>query len=554
MLQFSLWQKLLILSICIVGIFFSIPNAFYTRVENKNDTLNAISKGQELSSSELKSLRAWPAFLPSNLVNLGLDLRGGAHLLAEVKVEEVYGQRLDAMWQEVRDVLRAERDVIGTIRRQDGRSDQLRIKISNVSGMPRAVELIEDLARPVSSLSSVGKKDLKVTSDQNILIVEFSEVEKLALNERTMKQSLEIIRRRVDEVGTREPTIQKQGERRILIQVPGIGSASELKTLIGTTAKLGFYPVLKQTSNSEEQGNGRTQTLPAKDDKNIYYVLEKSPAVTGEELVDAQPTFDQNGQPAVSFRFNPGGARKFGNYTANNVGALFAIVLDGEVISAPQIREAITGGSGQITGNFSVEESSELSILLRAGALPAPMQFEEERTIGPELGQDSIDAGKIACIVAFSGILVFMFLSYGLFGIFANIALVINVTLIFGLLSIIGATLTLPGIAGIVLTIGMAVDANVLVFERIKEELKTAKSPYRAIELGYERAFSAILDANITTFIAALILFLMGSGPVRGFSITLGLGIITSVFTAIYVTRLLLAIWFDRTRPKTIVV
>ena len=554
MLQFSLWQKLLILSICIVGIFFSIPNAFYTRVENKNDTLNAISKGQELSSSELKSLRAWPAFLPSNLVNLCLDLRGGAHLLAEVKVEEVYGQRLDAMWQEVRDVLRAERDVIGTIRRQDGRSDQLRIKISNVSGMPRAVELIEDLARPVSSLSSVGKKDLKVTSDQNILIVEFSEVEKLALNERTMKQSLEIIRRRVDEVGTREPTIQKQGERRILIQVPGIGSASELKTLIGTTAKLGFYPVLKQTSNSEEKGNGRTQTLPAKDDKNIYYVLEKSPAVTGEELVDAQPTFDQNGQPAVSFRFNPGGARKFGNYTANNVGALFAIVLDGEVISAPQIREAITGGSGQITGNFSVEESSELSILLRAGALPAPMQFEEERTIGPELGQDSIDAGKIACIVAFSGILVFMFLSYGLFGIFANIALVINVTLIFGLLSIIGATLTLPGIAGIVLTIGMAVDANVLVFERIKEELKTAKSPYRAIELGYERAFSAILDANITTFIAALILFLMGSGPVRGFSITLGLGIITSVFTAIYVTRLLLAIWFDRTRPKTIVV
>ena len=554
MLQFSLWQKLLILSICIVGIFFSIPNAFYTRVENKNDTLNAISKGQELSSSELKSLRAWPAFLPSNLVNLGLDLRGGAHLLAEVKVEEVYGQRLDAMWQEVRDVLRAERDVIGTIRRQDGRSDQLRIKISSISGMPRAVELIEDLARPVSSLSSVGKKDLKVTSDQNILIVEFSEVEKLALNERTMKQSLEIIRRRVDEVGTREPTIQKQGERRILIQVPGIGSASELKTMIGTTAKLGFYPVIKQTSNLEDQGNGRTQTLPAKDDKNIYYVLEKSPAVTGEELVDAQPTFDQNGQPAVSFRFNPGGARKFGNYTANNVGALFAIVLDGEVISAPQIREAITGGSGQITGNFSVEESSELSILLRAGALPAPMQFEEERTIGPELGQDSIDAGKIACLVAFVSILIFMFLSYGLFGVFANIALIINVTLIFGLLSIIGATLTLPGIAGIVLTIGMAVDANVLVFERIKEELKVNKSPYRAIELGYERAFSAILDANITTFIAALILFLMGSGPVRGFSITLGLGIITSVFTAIYVTRLLLAIWFDRTRPKTIVV
>ena len=229
-------------------------------------------------------------------------------------------------------------------------------------------------------------------------------------------------------------------------------------------------------------------------------------------------------------------------------------MLDNEVISAPQIREAITGGSGQITGNFSVQESSDLSILLRAGALPAPMRFEEERTIGPELGQDSIDAGKIACMIAFAAILIFMFLSYGLFGLFANIALIINVSLLFGLLSIIGATLTLPGIAGIVLTVGMAVDANVLIFERIKEELKVAKTPYRAIELGYERAFSAILDANITTFIAALILFLMGSGPVRGFSITLGMGIISSVFTAIYVTRLLIAVWFDWQRPKKIIV
>ena len=493
-------------------------------------------------------------FLPSSLVNLGLDLRGGAHLLAEVKVEEVYAQRLDAMWQEVRDVLRAERSSIGTIRRQDGRDDQLRVKISKKSGMAKAIEVIENLARPVSSLTGVGQKNIEVSSDQNTLIIQFSDAEKLALNERTMEQSLEIIRRRVDEVGTREPTIQKQGDRRILIQVPGLGSASELKTLIGTTAKLGFYPVVKQTSNADEEGNGRTQTLPARDDKGVFYILDKMAAVTGEELVDAQPTFDQNGQPAVSFRFNPGGARKFGNYTANNVGSLFAIVLDNEVISAPQIREAITGGSGQITGNFSVTESAELSILLRAGALPAPMQFEEERTIGPELGQDSIDAGKIACAVAFAAILVFMFLSYGLFGIFANIALIINVSLIFGLLSIIGATLTLPGIAGIVLTVGMAVDANVLIFERIKEELKTARSPYRAIELGYERAFSAILDANITTFIAALILFLMGSGPVRGFSITLGLGIITSVFTAIYVTRLLMAIWFDIKRPKAIIV
>jgi preprotein translocase subunit SecD len=420
--------------------------------------------------------------------------------------------------------------------------------------MDKAISAVETLARPVASLSGVGSKDIEVSSDQEILIIEFSEAEKLALNTRTMEQSLEIIRRRVDEVGTREPTIQKQGERRILIQVPGIGSASELKTLIGTTAKLGFYKVIRQASNANELGNARTQTLPARDEEGVFYVLDKTAVVTGEELVDAQPSFNQNGQPSVSFRFNPGGARKFGNYTSDNVGSLFAIVLDNEVISAPQIREAITGGSGQITGNFSVQESSDLSILLRAGALPAPMRFEEERTIGPELGQDSIDAGKIACMIAFAAILIFMFLSYGLFGLFANIALIINVSLLFGLLSIIGATLTLPGIAGIVLTVGMAVDANVLIFERIKEELKIAKTPYRAIELGYERAFSAILDANITTFIAALILFLMGSGPVRGFSITLGLGIITSVFTAIYVTRLLIAVWFDWQRPKKIIV
>ena len=554
MLQFSLWQKILIWSVCALGILFALPNAFYTRVEIKNDIAEALSKGLQISSDDITNSKKWPSFLPSNLVNLGLDLRGGAHLLAEVKVEDVYAQRLDAMWQEVRDILRAERNDIGTIRRQGGRDDQLRVKISKIAEMDKAISAVETLARPVASLSGVGSKDIEVSSDQEILIIEFSEAEKLALNTRTMEQSLEIIRRRVDEVGTREPTIQKQGERRILIQVPGIGSASELKTLIGTTAKLGFYKVIRQTSNANELGNARTQTLPARDEEGVFYVLDKTAVVTGEELVDAQPSFNQNGQPSVSFRFNPGGARKFGNYTSDNVGSLFAIVLDNEVISAPQIREAITGGSGQITGNFSVQESSDLSILLRAGALPAPMRFEEERTIGPELGQDSIDAGKIACMIAFAAILIFMFLSYGLFGLFANIALIINVSLLFGLLSIIGATLTLPGIAGIVLTVGMAVDANVLIFERIKEELKVAKTPYRAIELGYERAFSAILDANITTFIAALILFLLGSGPVRGFSITLGLGIITSVFTAIYVTRLLIAVWFDWPRPKKIIV
>jgi preprotein translocase subunit SecD len=384
------------------------------------------------------------------------------------------------------------------------------------------------------------------------LIVTLSEAERLAMDQRTMAQVLEIVRRRIDEVGTREPSIQRQGSDRVLIQVPGIGSAEELKTIIGTTAQLTFQPVVRIASDANATAGPGNEVLPGADGDDAFYVLERAPVVTGEDLVDAQPAFDQNGQPSVTFRFNPAGGRKFGDFTAENIGRPFAIVLDDEVISAPVIQAHISGGSGQITGNFDVAESTNLAVLLRAGALPAELVFLEERTIGPELGQDSIDAGRIATLVAFAAVLVFMALSYGLFGIFANIALILNIALLFGALSLIGATLTLPGIAGIVLTVGMAVDANVLVFERIREELRAAKGPARAIERGYERALSAIIDANITTFITAVILFAMGSGPVRGFAITLGLGILTSVFTAIFLTRLLIVTWFDRRRPKTI--
>ena len=310
--------------------------------------------------------------------------------------------------------------------------------------------------------------------------------------------------------------------------------------------------MISRSGNPDVDPGYGNEVLPDLTDADQFYVLEAAPGVTGEDLVDAQPSFDQNGRPAVNFRFNPSGGRRFGDYTADNIGSPFAIVLDGEVISAPTIQSHISGGSGIITGNFSVEESTNLAVLLRAGALPAGLEFLEERTIGPELGADSIRAGKIACIAAFAAVLVFMVLSYGLFGLFANVALIVNVGLIFGLLSLVGATLTLPGIAGIVLTIGMAVDANVLIFERIREELVSAKGPARAIELGYEKALSAIIDANITTFITAVILFVMGSGPVRGFSITLGLGILTSVFTAIFVTRLLVVMWFERRRPRTL--
>ncbi len=549
MLQIDLWKRVLIILTCATGLWLALPNAFYGPVEQHNDAVKAIEVAG--ATPELEAQKAlWPEWLPERLVNLGLDLRGGAHLLAEVNVADVYASRMEAAWPEVRDSLRS----ITPVRRVDAPEGELRVRINDPAKMAEALEATRTLARPVQTLTGAGQNDIVVNGDGDIITVTLSDAEKQATDERTMQQSLEIIRRRIDEVGTREPTIQRQGSDRILIQVPGIGSAAELKAIIGTTAQLTFNPVVNRGADENAAPGLGNSLLPDAEAPGVFYIIETAPVVTGEELVDAQPSFDQNGRPAVSFRFDTTGARKFGTYTAENIGAPFAIVLDDEVISAPTIQSAIPGGSGIITGNFSVEESTNLAVLLRAGALPAGLTFVEERTIGPELGQDSIDAGKIATTVAFAAVLFFMWATYGLFGFFANIALIVNVGMIFGLLSLIGATLTLPGIAGIVLTVGMAVDANVLIFERIREELKTAKGPARAISLGYERALSAILDANITTFIIAVILFTLGSGPVRGFAVTLGLGIITSVFTAYFVTRLMVVFWFERRRPKTITV
>lgn len=547
MLQIDLWKRILIVLTCAVGLWMALPNAFYTPVEQHNDAVKAIEIAG--STPELEAQKAlWPEWMPSGLVNLGLDLRGGAHLLAEVKVTDVYASRMEATWPEVRDALRG----LTPVRRQQSPAGELRVRLNDTTKMQEALEIVRGLARPVTSLTGAGANDINVSASDGVISITLSDAEKQSTDERTMQQSLEIIRRRIDEVGTREPTIQRQGSDRILIQVPGVGSAAELKAIIGTTAQLTFSPVVSRGSDANANPGIGNKLLPSVDEEGAYYIVESAPVVTGEELVDAQPAFDQNGSPAVSFRFNTSGARKFGDYTAENIGSPFAIVLDDEVISAPTIQSHIPGGSGIITGQFSVEESTNLAVLLRAGALPAGLEFLEERTIGPELGQDSIDAGKVATMVAFAAVLFFMWLSYGLFGIFANIALIINVALLFGILSVIGATLTLPGIAGIVLTVGMAVDANVLIFERIREELRTAKGPARAISLGYEKALSAIVDANITTLITAVILFAIGSGPVRGFAITLGFGIITSVFTAIFVTRLIVVIWFEWRRPKTI--
>ncbi len=552
MLHFPIWKRIIIWGLCATALIFAMPNLFYDRVERYSDAERMVEMAGEIATDEQGAdLDLWPSWLPSTIVHLGLDLRGGAHLLAEVQVEDVYADRMDALWPAVRDMLRDERDTVGGIRRQDSPADELRVQISEPDGMSRALELVRDLAQPVSDATGAGSDDIDVSSDGDEIVITLSDAERRATDDRTMRTAVEIVRNRIDEVGTREPNIQRQGSQRILIQVPGVDSAEEIKELIGTTARLTFHAVLDSTSDPDTTVESGEVLYPSMEEEGRYYLMESSHVVSGEQLVDAQPSFDENNRPAVNFRFNPAGGRTFGDFTAENIGSPFAIVLDEEVISAPVIRSHIPGGSGIITGDFTVEESTQLAILLRSGALPAELTFLEERTIGPELGQDSIDAGRIASIVALTAVLGFMMLSYGMFGIIANIALLLNIGMIFGLLSLIGATLTLPGIAGIVLTIGMAVDATVLILERIREELRTAKGPARAIELGYEKAMSAILDANITTFITAGILFAMGAGPVRGFAVTLGLGILTSVFTALFITRLMIVMWFERKRPKT---
>ncbi len=547
-----IWKRLLIWSVCLLGLFFALPNAFYPQVERHNDAVSVQTENGALSTEQAADLEGWPTWLPSGIVNLGLDLRGGAHLLAEVQVEDVYAARMDAFWPQIRDALRDVRDQVGTIRREDSAPGELRISLSNPDGEQAARTAILALASPVTSLTGAGQSDIEVSAEGGVLTVILSEAERAASDERTLQQSLEIIRRRVDEVGTREPTIQRQGEDRILIQVPGIGSASELKALIGTTAQLTFHPVIGRAASGDTVPEPGNLILPSIDEDGAFYLVDQSPVVSGDNLVDAQPAFDQNNRPAVNFRFDPTGARAFGDYTAANIGQPFAIVLDNEVISAPVIQSHIPGGSGIITGQFTVEESTELAVLLRAGALPAGMTFLEERTIGAELGQDSIEAGQRAAIIGMVAVIVFMVACYGSFGLIAVVALGINMTLLMAAMSLIGATLTLPGIAGIVLTMGMAVDANVLIFERIREELRQGRPAGRAISLGFEKALSAIMDSNITGLLTALIMFAIGSGAVRGFAVTLGLGILTSMFTAVYVTRLIIETWMRWRKPAMI--
>jgi preprotein translocase subunit SecD len=501
-----------------------------------------------------KMVASWPKWAQRHVV-LGLDLQGGSHILLEVDTKAVRKEMLETLRDDMRRVLREARiGYTGLVVR--GNSAEVRIREG--ANADQALEKLRTLSQPLGGLlSATGQRNIDVSSEAGGLI-------RLALTDpaivervrQSVDQSIQIIERRVNELGTVEPLIQREGTERILVQVPGLQDPTRLKQLLGKTAKLDFRMV--DTGSSAEQA--QQGQVPPDDDllfsssqAKTPFLVEKRVLVSGGDLTDAQPGFDQRtSEPIVSFRFNTSGARKFAQVTQENVGKPFAIVLDNEVISAPVIREPILGGSGQISGSFTVQSANDLAILLRAGALPAPLTIIEERTVGPGLGADSIAKGKISSYVGAAMVIIFMLATYGLFGLFANIAVAINVAMIFGVLSMLDATLTLPGIAGIVLTVGIAVDSNVLIYERIREEVRGGRTPINAIDAGFTRALATILDSNITTFIAAAVLFYIGTGPVRGFAVTLGIGIITTVFTAFTLTRLIVATWVRWRRPQRV--
>lgn len=531
MLHFSRLQTFFIWLVVALGVLYAAPNV--------------------LPQSYLSSLPSWA---PSRPMTLGLDLQGGSHILLQLDRQELVDERLTTVRDEARRILRAER--IGyTGLASSGRSVQLRVR--DASQVDAAKQALDELLQPVTSglFGSGSLRELELTEPEPGLL-------RLTLTEEgisyrlssALSQSIEVVSRRVNELGTTEPVIQRQGEDRILVQVPGLGDPERLKNLLGQTARLTFQMV-DQSVPAEEAIDGRppagTSVMYSSDDPSFPYLIEDRVIVSGENLVDAQTAFDQRtNEPVVSFRFDTQGATRFGRATQENVGRPFAIILDGQVISAPQIREPILGGSGQISGNFTVQSANDLAVLLRAGALPASLTVLEERSVGPGLGQDSIDAGSIASIIGAALVVAFMIAVYGVFGVFAVVALAANVCMIIAILSALGATLTLPGIAGIVLTIGMAVDSSVLIFERIREERAGGRSLIQAIDSGFSKALSTIVDANVTTLIAAVILFYFGTGPVRGFAVTLAIGIVTTVFSAYTLTRWMVAEWVRRGRPK----
>jgi preprotein translocase subunit SecD len=539
MLQIPTWSKVLTLIILLAGFLIALPNALPQNV-----------------------LDRMPGFLPKNTVSLGLDLQGGSELLEEVEFDQVLKDKIESLHADIRIGLRKAHIGFGNLSPVGG--DAITVTILEPGQYDQAKTILKNLNPVVSgSLLSVGQRAYDMLEPGgNTVVMKMTDAYKAQTKQQIVDESVEVVRRRIDELGTREPSIERQGEDRILIQVPGLADPQRLIKLLGKTAKMTFQ-LVDETADINQAKKGivpiGSELLPlepqVKGGPMGSIVVEKRVMVGGDRLTDAQGTFNQQtGQAVVTFRFDSVGAREFGDVTKENVHRRFAIVLDNTVIEAPEIREPILGGSGEISGNFTIQSASDLAVLLRAGALPAPLKVLDQRTVGAELGADSIKAGKYSAIGGLILVALFMIARYGLFGLFADVALTLNVVLLFAALTLFGATLTLPGIAGIVLTMGMAVDANVLIYERIKEEQRNGRSMLASIDTGFRRAMNTIIDANMTHLIASLILFQLGSGPVRGFAVTLGVGIITSFFTAVMVTRLMVVTWLQTWRPKRLAI
>lgn len=525
-MYFPRWKLALVTFVCLFFSILALPNLFTEEQRAK-----------------------WPSFMPTKTVSLGLDLQGGSYLLLELNYDQYFREQMTSLVEALRSEMIARKIMY---RELHGTEKGVSFTLVSPEGNDAAIREIVRKVDPEIEIKTGADGAYQMT---------YSEVALKAKKQHLLEQSIQIVDKRVNETGTREPIIQRQGESRIVLQVPGLQDPERLKALLGKTAKMAFHLVDENASTedavlgkipagsmlvyAEGRASHREQPMP--------YVLKSRVELGGEMLVDSSATFDTHtNEPVVSFKFNAAGAQRFAEISSKNIGRRFAVVLDGKIITAPVIQSAILTGDGIITGNFTSETANDLAVLLRSGALPVPLNVVEERSVGPSLGADSIEAGKMASLLGVVLVMLFMYLNYGLFGMFANIAVLFNLVFIIGSLSLFQATLTLPGIAGMVLTLGMAVDANVLIYERIREEQRNGKSPFSSIEAGFRMAQATITDANITTLIAAVLLYYFGTGTVKGFAITLAIGILASMFTAIVLTRLMVSIWLRRKKPKRV--
>ena len=532
MLGFPTWKIWSIVVTLVLGVVFALPNFVPDRV-----------------------LSQMPGFLPTGTLNLGLDLRGGSHIMLEAATDDIRKQKLDGLEEIARTELAGADGGAVKYRDLGIAQDRVALTVIDPTTLDRAVETLRKVTRPVGNLTGQRDVDIAVI-DGNRVTLTPTDAGITAATNSAMEQAVEVIRRRIDELGTREPTIVRQGDNRIVVQVPGLQDPSALKALLGKTAKLEFKLVdtdADPAAAAAGHAPAGSQVLPYSDRPGAV-VVKRRVLITGDQLVDSQVSQDQNGAPAVSFRFDSTGGRRFAKATQENVGKPFAIILDNKVISDPRINEPILGGSGIISGSYTTESANQLAILLRSGKLPVELKVVEERTVGPDLGADSIRAGSLAAGVATLAVAILMIVTYGRFGVYSVIALVLNIVMILGVMSVVGATLTLPGIAGLVLTIGAAVDANVLINERIREEQRKGRGVIASVEVGFRDATRTIWDANSLNIIVAIIMFMFGSGPIKGFAVVLSIGIATSVFTAVTVVRLMVSRWLTAKRPTALAI